>query len=240
MFDNVLVGVGDPEAALDAVALAREFVSSDGGLTLVHVQTDEGQRELSALELFRDELARDAQVATTKDLSAARGLHELSRLRAADLIVVGSSRAGDVDRMLIGDDTRDVVDGAPCPVAVAPVGYASPAGPLTEIGVVYDGSPVGDRALELASALAARSQSKVWPLPSGGITAEELAHHVEPSVDLLVLGTHEHRMDNFLGVSRSQTLADRPVTPLLVLPPAAHGSRGEQPERARPSDGLAP
>jgi nucleotide-binding universal stress UspA family protein len=274
MFDNVLVGVGDRLGGHDALALARQLVSSDGGLTLVQVQVvtrkpsadsghvreaEERQRELAALASIREEARVDAQIASVKGLSVARGLHATARLQRADLIVVGASRANEVDQMLIGDDTREVLREAPCAVAVAPVGYATRARPLNEVAIAYDGSPASERALEIARQVAADTQARVlafqavpveaaargpWnpdaeiaaavdtatrrigtlgdvePVVRSGELAEELARF-QPSVDLLVIGAHEHaRIDRFLRVSTSETLAEHPSSPLLLLPPA--------------------
>jgi nucleotide-binding universal stress UspA family protein len=274
MFKNVLVGVGDREGGQDALALARQLVSSDGALTLVQVQVvtrkpsadsglvreaQERQRELGMLASLRDEADVDADLASVKGLSVARGLHATARLQRADLLVVGASRAGDVDRLLVGDDTREVLRDAPCAVAVAPVGYANQVRPFKEIAIAYDGSPASERALAVARHVAADAQAKLvafqavpaeagardpWnpdaeiaaavntaarrigalgdvePVVRSGGAAEELARF-QPSVDLLVVGAHEHpRIDRFFRVSTSETLAERPASPLLVLPPA--------------------
>lgn len=274
MFDNVLVGVGSREAGRDALALARQLVSTNGALTLVRVQVvaqkpsatsglvreaEERRRELNMLASLRDEARVDAKLASVKGLSVARGLHAVVRRERSDLLVVAASRAGDADRMLIGDANRDVLREARCVVAVAPVGYATCARPLNEVAVAYDGSPASERALELARQLAADARAKVigfqaitddvavhdaWnpgaevaaavehatrqiaalgdiePVVRPGQLTEAVAQF-EPSVDLLVLGAHEHgRLDRFLRVSTSETLAEHPTSPLLVLPPA--------------------
>lgn len=274
MFNNVFVGVRDREGGEDALALARQLVSTNGGLTLVSVQVvtrkpsadsglvreaQERRRDLDMLASLRHEADFDADVASVKGLSVARGLHAIARLQRADLVVVGASRADEVDRMLIGDDTRDVLRDAPCAVAVAPVGYASRARPLTEVAIAYDESPASYRALEIARRVAADAQARLlafqavppqrasgypWnpdaeiatavdtagrrigalggvePVVRPGEPVEELARF-QPSVDLLVIGAHEHsRIDRFFRVSTSETLAERPPSPLLVLPPA--------------------
>jgi nucleotide-binding universal stress UspA family protein len=272
MFEIVLVGVGDPEGGADALALARQLISRQGELTLVKVQVvtrkpsptsglvreaQERQRELELLTSLRDEAGSDAGVASVKGLSVARGLHAFAGLQHADLLVVGASRASEVDRMLIGDDTLEVLRDAPCAVAVAPVGYASGPRPVKEIGVAYDGSAASDRAVALARTLAAESHARVSALQAvstsveasdpwnpqaavanavaaaeqrivalGGVeprvrvgeATDELAQ-LEAGVDLFVIGAHEHRaIDRFVGRSTSETLAEHPGSPLLVLP----------------------
>jgi nucleotide-binding universal stress UspA family protein len=274
MYDNVVIGVGDLEGGRDALALGRQLASSERGLTLVQVQVvsrkpsadsglvreaQEQQRELDVLASLCDEAEMDARVASVKGLSIARGLHAFARLHRTDLLVVGASRASEVDRMLIGDDTRELLRDAPCAVAIAPVGYATPSRPLKEIAVAYDGSRDSDGALEIARGLAAESHARVsavqvvpmsvaagdpWnpdaavaeaveaaeqrvvalggvePHVVSGDAAEEL-ERFEPSIDLLVVGAHEHRaIDRFFGPSTSETLAEHPASPLLVLPPS--------------------
>jgi nucleotide-binding universal stress UspA family protein len=179
MFENVLVGVGDSQGGADALALARQLISPRGEMTLAKVQVvarkpsaDSGLqreglervRDLAMLTALRDEANVDGQVQSVKDLSVARGLRALARAEHADLLVVGASRTGGLDRMLSGDDTQEILRGSPCPVAVAPVGYASRALPIEEIGVAYDGSEDGERAVTLARAIAADSQARLSAL----------------------------------------------------------------------------
>jgi nucleotide-binding universal stress UspA family protein len=194
MYENVLVGVRDHESGLDAIALARELVSPGGVVTLLSVQVvgrqpsassgrvrqlAEQRRELEGLADLRSVARIDAAVASVAARSAADGLHAFARHHGHDLIVVGASRAGDLDRLLIGDDTRDVLRNPPCAVAVAPLWYAGWAAPLRD---------------------------------------------VRTPADMLVVEAREQGpVERFLRISKLETLADRPVSPLLVVPP------GEQP-----------
>ena len=54
----------------------------------------------------------------------------------------------------MGDVTRSVLHGAPCPVAVAPRDYAKDPGAVEVIGVGYDGRAESRAALDLATELA--------------------------------------------------------------------------------------
>jgi nucleotide-binding universal stress UspA family protein len=272
MFDNVLIGVGDREGGRDALALAKQLVSTAGRLTLAHVQVvarkpsaDSGavreaaerERALTDLAALSDEAQAGAELACVKALSPARGLRTLVELRAPDLLVVGASRRSDLDRMFSGDDTREVLESATCRVAVAPLGYASRPHRFKQVAVAYDGSPASEEALEVARAFATERQAtlsafQVIPEPIdvhdewsfaaeidrrvavareriaelGGVEAharygevvEELAAF-EGSVDLLVIGSHRYTLgDRLQGGSTAQALADRPSSPLLVLP----------------------
>jgi nucleotide-binding universal stress UspA family protein len=66
--------------------------------------------------------------------------------------------------VLIGDDTRSSLNGAPCAVAIAARGYADHPLPIATIGVGYDGSPESEVALAAARELAARNRSLVRAL----------------------------------------------------------------------------
>jgi nucleotide-binding universal stress UspA family protein len=93
--------------------------------------------------------------------SVGRGLHELAERHGADLLVVGSTRRSLFGRVLVGDNTRDALNGAPCAVAVAPAGYAERPVALLEIGVGYDGGPESTHALAVARELAKALGAKV-------------------------------------------------------------------------------
>src|SRR5690242_8372680 len=55
----------------------------------------------------------------------------------------------------MGDDSRGVLDGSPCAIAVAPKGYGLAHHRLQHLGVGYDGSAESERALTAARELAA-------------------------------------------------------------------------------------
>jgi len=170
MFANVIVGVREDEAGNDAIALARELVAKDRRLTLVHVHvvakkpapdsaadSDSAKCRKASEELT--DLAKglhiEADVACVEAGSARSGLHYAASSRNADLLVIGATRADELARDIVGDDTREILDGAPCAVAVAPGGYASEAAGLRKIGVAFDGSTGSERAVEVARGLAA-------------------------------------------------------------------------------------
>lgn len=174
MFNSVLVGVDGHEGGQDAMALARRLMADGGELTLAHVYPGDPYarphttpRRVEAAEHARQllEQAREpadvvANIRWRRSSSAGRGLHELAEISDADLLVVGSSRRGMLGRVLLGDDTRAALNGAPCAVATAPAGYAQrPASSVGAIGVGYDGSPESEHALGVARELAARTSA---------------------------------------------------------------------------------
>ncbi len=175
MFENALVGVDGSPFGQDAVALAASLVQDGGRLTLVHVHHGGlhpfqlidpagGEEERAASEkLLIQERERSGVAAGL--LSAVGGspagvLHEQAEQRGADLLVVGSSRRGVLGRVMLGDDTRRALNGAPCAVAVAARAYAQAPKPLTRVGVGFNDSPESHAALAAASAIAARADAE--------------------------------------------------------------------------------
>jgi nucleotide-binding universal stress UspA family protein len=169
MFDNVIVGVDGAQAGRDALGLAQQLASPRGRLTLAYVEVvaprpgpaaglvsaaAHARRALRRLTQLRDESRVDAHVLCVEAGSVAAGLHELVVRRDADLLVIGASRRDELLRPYGGDETRAVLENAPCAVAVTPIGYASRLSTLEKIGAAYDGSPESEQALAVARELA--------------------------------------------------------------------------------------
>ena len=185
MFGNVLVGVDGTSAGRDAIALGDVLRDRDGRLTLAHVSVSNSATYLSfdtaarraesldMLERERAEASANVDVRHVTSLSVARGLRQLAETSAADLLVVGSNSRGSLGRWFLGDDTRAALSGAACAVAVAPSGYAERPGPISRIGVAYNGTPESETALAVARGLAARCGASirallvVSPVPRG-------------------------------------------------------------------------
>jgi nucleotide-binding universal stress UspA family protein len=176
MFEQVVVGIRDDQAGRDAIALATKLVASDGAATLLHVQVvsarpapDSGavgaaakyRQAIERLTRLANECAIVARVSCVEAPSPRRGLHEFASRQHADLLVVGASGRDEVGRLLLGDDTREVLVDAPCAVAIAPAGYAFRAAGMGTIGVAYDRSVESERALGLARALAAEHHAQL-------------------------------------------------------------------------------
>ena len=111
------------------------------------------------LERERELAGVDAQLVVRGPRPVGRGLHEVAEQERADLLVVGSTRHALLGRVLMGDDCRAALNGAPCALGIAPLGYALAPHSMRRLGVGYDGSPESEAALtaarELASAHAA-------------------------------------------------------------------------------------
>ncbi len=179
MFKNVLVGVDGRTGGRDAIALASQLTDPDRGLTLTHVHTGDlrpthaiapglvrEEREASHKLLEQERAAADvkAQLVSIVSMSPGRGLHEQAEEQNADLIVVGSCRHSAFGRAMLGDDTRAALNGAPCAVAIAPLGYAEHPTPIAKIGVAYNSSPESKAALAMARTLAAPTRAEIHAL----------------------------------------------------------------------------
>ena len=157
MFNNVLVGIGGQESWHDALALARQLLGAEGRLTLANVYVFGTEPHLSsgynrdiealerarAAELLQRARARAGIPARARwrgAESVGRGLHEIAETLEADLLVVGLSRHGLLDRVLVGDTTLAALHGAPCAVAVAPAGYGQGADEIRRVRVFRDRS----------------------------------------------------------------------------------------------------
>ncbi len=179
MFKNVLVGVDGRPTGRDAIALAARLVDPEGKLTLAHVHNDvpnpfyvappgmiEGERKASheLLERERAEAEVSADLISVAALSPGAGLHEQAEEMQADLLVVGSCSRGALGRVMVGDDTRAALNGAPCSVAVAARGYADHPTPFAKIGVGYNDSPESAAALAMAREVAQPTRASIHVL----------------------------------------------------------------------------
>ena len=93
--------------------------------------------------------------------SAGDGLHELAEELGAAVVVLGSTHRGPIGRVFFGTVANDLLHGAPCPVAIAPEGYARRyANRLLRLMVVgFDASPEARVATEVAARLAVAAKA---------------------------------------------------------------------------------
>ncbi len=176
MFERVLVGVDGGPGGRDALALAQSLRAVGGRLTLANVYPPQAYVWRGANPGYEPRDRADAQATLTvarkrsgleADLrpvespSVGTGLHKLSEALGADLLVVGCSRRGPLQRVVLGDDTQAVLNHASCPVAIAPTGYAKGWQPIARVGVGYDGSPESQHALAVARELGDRSGAQL-------------------------------------------------------------------------------
>ena len=196
MFKNILVGVEGGPHGRDAVALAERLRHADGKLTLVNVFSgstrpidavtpgmveEDRARALALLEEERAATSVSAELLAVDAMRPGEGLHLAAERLEADLIVVGSCRRGTFKRVVLGDDTRASLNGAPCAVAVAPSGFAQHPDPFASIGVAYDGSPESVAAVREAEDIAGATNARVRALQVVSVSYYEYMGMMAPS-----------------------------------------------------------
>lgn len=229
MFKNVIIGVNENEGGLDAIALGRKLVDPDGALTLVHVhpgdahpwrgssppyEVIEREDSLQLLTQVREDVRIDAHLRSVAAVTPGRGLHTAAESTGADLLVVGSSRNGLLGRVLVGDDTRNALNGASCAVAIAPAGYEREPGSMREIGVGYDGSTESDQAIEIARRLGEELGAKLSAFKAVCLPAYAFSGGYVPLTGKM--------MNDLVEGAREQVAA------LGVEPHAAYGDPAEE------------
>ena len=169
---KIIVAVDESQGSSDAIALASTLAASTGSaLTFANVFPYDIDPSRASNREFEDYMRQDSrellerlrgahgdetvELKAVANSSAAHGLHAVAEEEGADLIVVGSTHTGHAGRVLPGSTAERLLHGAPCPVAVAPNGYAQHSDrPPAVVGCGYDGSPSSRQALEAASRLA--------------------------------------------------------------------------------------
>ena len=175
---KVLIGVDGSERSEDAVALGRGLALAAGApVILATVQRSDALRpdaHSHEILLREDALSTLVPLAFALDdvdgvelrplvanTSAAHALQELAEHEDAGIIVVGSSHTGRLGRVLPGSTAERLLHGAPCPVAVVPLGYRNHAtSEHPVVGCAYRPTEDGEASLgaaeELALALSAQ------------------------------------------------------------------------------------
>lgn len=167
---RIVIGFDDSDEARDALALASDLARALGaelvvasafapmlagpGVDLHSIEQDyfdsvfaKAEDELGGMAFERREL---------REISAPHGLDQLAEHEDVDLIVVGSTHRSSAGRVMFGSTGERLLYGAPCPVAVAPRGYAGETErKLRRIGIGYDGTEESRLALAKAKELAA-------------------------------------------------------------------------------------
>jgi nucleotide-binding universal stress UspA family protein len=169
---EILVGIDDSAGAEDALAFARRLADATGArLALGSAYPYEEwpsrvashelgaflRRETQALLDRRAASLGDDTVPThaIADHSPARALHQLAERAGATLIVVGSTHRGAIGRVLPGSTGERLLHGSPCPVAIAPRGYAAAgSAPIRIVGAGYDTTDESEAALQAACRVA--------------------------------------------------------------------------------------
>lgn len=171
MYRHIIVGYDGSEHAHDAATLALS-VAKGTGAQVIFVNAFYDVPVVLPADPLRDELRAAArrtvehaahQVPSNVSVdrrvisgrSPARALYEYAEECEADLIVLGSSGAAADGQVVAGRVASQVVDGAPCAVAIAPAGLRDREQvELRRIGVGFDGHPESEAALSVAAGIA--------------------------------------------------------------------------------------
>ena len=177
----VLIGVDGSGQSRDAVvAGARLAALRDKEVVLVHVRSGGplesllggGQHEQLVRSIVEEALdvaavagLRAPHMELVTDRAPAVALQRLALRDEASAIVVGSSHRGSIGRVVPGGVAQRLLSGAPCPVVVAPDGFAKrEPRPLATIGCGFDDSDGARLAWQAACALATLPKSVVRPI----------------------------------------------------------------------------
>lgn len=164
---TVIVGIEGSERAADALALARRLAEPSARLILVRaypadptISGDGGTAYARALLADAEAtLARLCegpwmQTVAVADPHPARALARLAEEHCAAFVVLGPSHTGRLRRVVPGSTCERLLPSSPCPVAVAPRGYAHRAEPIQVVSCAYDATPDARRALQWAAQMA--------------------------------------------------------------------------------------
>lgn len=201
----IVIGYDGTDRGADALALGARLADAlDVPITVASAVADpNGLLSVTELERMSDEHAgeslrraaellapRDVETAIVSGFSAGHALNDFAEDEHPSALVIGSSHRGRVGQVLLGSVGESLLSGAPCPVAVAPHGYAArPPRDVRRIGVALDGSSQSTAALLQADRLAEGLGAElaliaVAPRPApdiGGAMVGVLAReHAEP------------------------------------------------------------
>jgi nucleotide-binding universal stress UspA family protein len=175
---RLLVADDGRDGGRDALELARTLTQGEqeasalvvtvlygGPLPLEYALLPDGEAAEAepTLTRAREELANvEVETRAYGGGSPAAILTTLAEQEDFDLIVIGSPHRGPIGRIVLGSVGRNLLNGAPVDVVVAPTGYAQvPHRRLGTVAVGFDGSPESKIALQRAEALARRSNAAI-------------------------------------------------------------------------------
>src|SRR5687768_7572596 len=162
---NIAIGWDGTDEGLDALELGADLAAQFGAEITVAcvIEPDMLRPELADEREELETVANDLYGMASKALGGAEftfreaveapvdSLRKIARETRADLLVLGSTHLGLLGRVWPGSVAERLESKAPCPIVVAPTGYAQrrvhPG--LSVIGVAYDGSRASRAAIAL-------------------------------------------------------------------------------------------
>ena len=219
LFDSVIVGFDGSEQAQDALALGRLLGSlGSSGIVLAYI-TDQSAAVRAAESRVRAGSPREGprgagagavrcspdhdrvEPASIDSSSAARGLHDLASEYGnygSSVLVIGSTHRGPIGRVSARQRRRAARIGCPCPITVAPRGFAQHAPAVDrEVAVGFDGSRgVTGSACARPSDLALAADAKLHAVAVAIVRRSEVGTRRAPVHDREAL---QARLDEALG-----------------------------------------
>jgi nucleotide-binding universal stress UspA family protein len=236
---RLIIGFDDTAYGRDALELGLRLAASTGDTPVVATvyPDDEATADSTESRTVAERKLDAARVLVGDRLTvrfeaigptyASFGLYEYAEHTSADLLVVGSSEHAPIGAVAPNSTVERLLNGAPCPIAVAPRGYHERSTAIRDIAVAYDGSPESQGAVSVAAQVAHRIDASlrlvaVAPEPDEALRAVLDAAGRELPADLKVT------TDVVIAPGVADTLADLPAPrpDLLVC-----GSRGVGPRR---------
>jgi nucleotide-binding universal stress UspA family protein len=153
---TLLIGTDGSERSADAIALgallAPVFAAEP---VLLHAHPDGDLASLVGDGEYERLVRGVIELMLVEDRSPAAALQTAAERDTVAAIVLGSSHRGPLGRVVPGGVAERLLAGAPCPVVVAPAGFAArqPLGGGS-IGCGFDGSAEASKALRTAVRLA--------------------------------------------------------------------------------------
>jgi nucleotide-binding universal stress UspA family protein len=131
--------------------------SVGSGPVIVGIDGDDSARDAFALgHRLAELLDTSVDIVTVRSAAPDDALRDAARFDEAALIVLGPTHRRSLARTLRGT-ARRLLSEAPCPIAIAPAGFAArPETPILDVGVGFEPTPEGVEALAVAHGLAAR------------------------------------------------------------------------------------
>jgi nucleotide-binding universal stress UspA family protein len=181
IISRVIVGFDGSEQGRDALSLGSTFASAGGSELVVACVCERNQDSEMDQRFSEVDAALGRRRYRRRELwgSPARELTRVAEDTDASLLVVGSTHEGKLSRVLPGSVGERLLNGAPCAVAVAPLGFAKRDGFRERlIGVGYIGNDESRLALGWAESLARQLGSRlrliavIPPLTSGWLPAD--------------------------------------------------------------------
>jgi nucleotide-binding universal stress UspA family protein len=166
---SVLVGYDGSDQGRDALALAETLRAPDDGQLIVAVvdevepiRGDSGELARIRNEYYASTFASAGEELGYTDFeqrvssgSVAEALYQVAAVNDVDVVVVGSSHRSNLGQVVAGSVADSLLNGLPCPVAVAPNGYAGgDQSKVRLIGVGFDAQKQSTLALHGAIELA--------------------------------------------------------------------------------------